>query len=232
MLRLNCCVQYYHTAKTITKAVRNSSKTSRKKQQVASASNVEIHVWECKHTSMQSFTVEILKPVCEWRAVHERQIYMWEYMQAVGMETTRLKPASLSQGDWVCTFPTTTHWRNSVEDVIQYLPIKWCPGACLANTANLWIFKDSSLAAALVVEVGGQLLYCSCSLYQPTQQQQSRGRYDGQQLIRESPEHVRFALMPQGFVKEENISAHRANTPPSITYLSILSGWCADSQEQ
>lgn len=196
MLRLNCCVQYYHTAKTITKAVRNSSKTSRKKQQVASALNVEIHVWECKHTSMQSFTVEILKPVCEWRAVHERQIYMWEYMQAVGMETTRLKPASLSQGDWVCTFPTTTHWRNSVEDVIQYLPIKWCPGACLANTANLWIFKDSSLAAALVVEVGGQLLYCSCSLYQPTQQQQSRDSYDGQQLIRESPEHVRFALMP------------------------------------
>lgn len=120
MLRLNCCVQYYHTAKTITKAVRNSSKTSRKKQQVASASNVEIHVWECKHTSMQSFTVEILKPVCEWRPVHERQIYMWEYIQAVGMETTRLKPASLSQGDWVYFPPPHT------EEIVSRMSFSIC----------------------------------------------------------------------------------------------------------
>ena len=68
--------------------------------------------------------------------------------------------------------------------------------------------------------VGG---HCTCSTDRPTQQQQSRGSYDGQRLIRGSPEWVGFALMPQGFVKAANISAYGANTP-RITYLFILSG--------
>lgn len=121
--------------------------------------------------------------------------------------------------------------RNRVEDVIRCLPIKWCPAACLANTANLCIFRDTDLVT--MVEVGGWAATVPVPYrIRPTQQQQRRqsgGSRDGQRLIRGSPEQVGFAPMPQGFVKTANISAYGANTPP-ITYLFILSGWCVDSR--
>ena len=91
---------------------------------------------------------------------------------------------------------------------------------CLANAANLCIFRGSGL-----VEAGGRLLYLisgSARLLRGG----AGARRDGQRLIRGSPEQVGFAAMPQGFVKEEK---HLSQTRPPITYLFLLSGWCVDS---
>ena len=171
-------------------------------------------------------TTEMLNRACEWSAMHECTIYDSNMQEE--METRRSKLVSLSQGDFqhlcLClglhTHLSARRTRNRAEDVIQCLPIKWCPEACLANAANLCIFRDSSLAA--LAEAGGWPLLPALRIG-PTQQQQSRGSHDGQRLIRGSLEQVGFALMPQGFVKAANISAYGANMPPH--YLFIHSLW-------
>lgn len=110
-------------------------------------------------------TTEMLNRACEWSAMHECTIY--ENNMQEDMETRRLKLVSLSQGDfqhlclclglYISLSLSARRTRNRAEDVIQCLPIKWCPEACLTNAANLCIFRDSSLAA--LVEVGGRPLY-------------------------------------------------------------------------
>lgn len=170
-----------------------------------------------------------------WVAEHS----MWKYIQIVCRNTCRWVEsaevkACLFEPRWLplpLRFPLAARrWRNGARDVIQYLPIKWCPGACLANAANLCIFRDRTLEAAVLAAVGGQPLYITCSLDQPTQQQQQKkksgGSIDGQQLIRGSPEQVGFALMPQGFVKEENISVYRATPHHHYLFIHPLGVMC------
>lgn len=144
---------------------------------------------------------------------------MQEYMILDGKGSENLLvwakvTSKISDLAWVCTFLSLCQrTKKEEEDVIQYLPIKLCPGACLANAVNLRIFKDSSLAVQHQWRrMGG---YKTISPNQPHQQKQCRGTHDGQHLIRGSPEQVGYAQVPQGFVKEENISA---NTPPLFIY--------------
>lgn len=66
----------------------------------------------------------------------------------------------------------------------------------------------------LLVLLGEQLLLLYSFCRQQTQLLLDRDRSDGQQLIKGNPEPGRLALMPQGFVKEGNLSAYRANTHP------------------
>ncbi len=149
--------------------------------------------------------------------------YIWCWMGVKEVKACWFEPRWLPQSlllPGFVHFSIAARWRrNRAEDVIQYLPIKWCPGACLANAANLCTFRDSSLAAAVLVEAGGRLLY----LDRPSQQQQNEGSHDGQPLIRWRPEQAGFAPMPQGFVKAANTAAYGANTPPH--YLFIHSLW-------
>lgn len=153
---------YYNTAKTINKLVRDC-------REEAPTRNLEMY--ECEFSIIHFLRgmlhiTEMLNRACEWSALHECTIY--ENNMQADMETRRLSlsvwakvTSNISASAWVCTFPSLSlsarRTRNRAEDVIQCLPIKWCPEACLTNAANLCIFRDSSLAA--LVEVGGRPLY-------------------------------------------------------------------------
>lgn len=127
---------------------------------------------------------------------------------------------------WVRTCEFLYHFLSAkkVKDkdwgVIQNLPIKCCPEACISNGANLGIF-----IGYIQGKVGGSCTssgwrkapYCTCNV-DKTSQQQSEGSYDEQHLIRRSPEQEGFALMPQGFLREEKISAYRVNMPLLFIY--------------
>lgn len=124
---------------------------------------------------------------------------------------------------WVCTFPFCCQTKKKermsfsicqLNDALEHASLTRL--ICVYSEVAVWRQRQRWRR-----QVGG---YCTCSPDGPTQrQQQSGGSCDGQRLIRGSPEQVGFALMPQGFVREENISAYSANTPP-ITYLFGLSG--------
>lgn len=74
-----------------------------------------------------------------------RNIWYWMGKEVnTGWFEPRWLPKSLTWRGFV-HFSLSVKEQKTVEDVIQCLPIKLCPGACLANAVNLRIFKESSL---------------------------------------------------------------------------------------
>lgn len=75
----------------------------------------------------------------------------------MGKQTEQNKDECLSEAcEFLYYFLSARKIEDREWDVIQNLPIKCCPGACISNGANLGIFKERSVAAALV-QVGEKL---------------------------------------------------------------------------